>query len=99
MDGLKASIEKTNWSDVRTQVKKLNPNLTEIIDRLDPPYPLYKAPFPFGAEFIRQGRLFLPNDHGDIVSLNDAIISKEIKDELSYNIGTNPIHIITHKSI
>ncbi|MFN7096234.1 MAG: hypothetical protein ACK4PR_01545 [Gammaproteobacteria bacterium] len=94
---MKPSIEKVFWSDVRSNVIELNPVLSEIIDRLNPPYPLFKASFPFGTEFIKKGKLYLPNQRDDFVSLTD-IESNELKEELGYNIGTNPVSMVLQKS-
>ena len=91
-------IEKIVWSDIRTKVAELNPELAAIVDRLDPPYPLFKASFPFGAEFIKQGKLYLPNEHGEFVPLSDSTISRELKEELSYNIGSNPVSMVLGES-
>ena len=92
------SIKKVFWPDVRAKVTKLNPALAAIIDRLDPPYPLFKAAFPYGTEFVKQGKLYLPNEEGHFVPLTDPGISRELKEELGYNIGTNPVSMVLHKS-
>ena len=93
------SIEKVFWPDVRAKIAELNPELTGIIDRLDPPYPLFKAAFPFGTEFVKQGKLYLPNQRGDFVPLTDPAISNELRKELGYNVGSNPVSMVLQKSV
>lgn len=75
------------WEDVRTSVKKVNPELAEIIDRINPDkrYPLIKASYRFGDLIVKDGVTQLPDKNGTLLPLTDPSIRKNIKEQLSYS--------------
>ncbi len=89
----KSSMHKVYWQDVRTQVKAKNPELAAVIDEVNPgeSHPLYQVSYPFGAEVLKEGILFIPNKDGDLVPLTDPQISDELRRDLDYNLNSNPI--------
>lgn len=100
--GLLPTIKKVKWADVRQQLQIVNPELTGIIDRLsidDKKYRLYEASYPYGCQSVRQGKLFLPNNAGELVPLNDSSLPTNIVKDLSYNLGSNPVTLVLAKTL
>ncbi|MCL5260438.1 MAG: hypothetical protein M1561_01970 [Gammaproteobacteria bacterium] len=96
------NIKKIPWSEARKQLQVVNPELAEIIDRLgvsDKKYPLYEASYPYGCQSVRKGKLYLPNNEGKLVSLLDGSLSSSLAQDLSYNLGTNPVCVILTNAI
>jgi hypothetical protein len=89
-------IKKVQWKEIRKEVEAVNKPLAKIIDDLDPKpeYALYKASYPFGCETVREGRLHIPNEDGEMLPLQDPRVPEEFRRELSYNVGTNPVCLI-----
>lgn len=87
---------KTSWKNVREEVWLVNQKLVEIIDQIDPSedYVMYKATYPYGEEILKKGKLYLPNNAPSMVSLEDSTLTNEIRENLGYNIGTNPVSLI-----
>ncbi len=96
----KSHIKEVAWDDVREQVKKVNPELHEIIDQLatDRTYKLYKGCYPYGYESVKQGKLFWVNSEGQAVPLTDHSIDNQLKNELGYNLGSNPVSLVLKNS-
>ncbi len=82
----KAVLKKLTWKGVRKDVIKVNPDLVEQIDKIDPSdeFILYKVSYPFGSNILKDCVLQLPNKRGDLVSVNDPQIDSDIKENLSY---------------
>lgn len=97
----KPHLEELTWAQVRADVHKVNPELAEIIDKLNPgrEYTLFKARYPYGAEILRRGDLHLPNAQGEIVSLTHSTIPNHIQDKLGYNLNSNPVTLVLKNSI
>jgi len=89
-------IEKLSWPQIRQSVREVNPELAEIIDDLDPDdsFSLFRVKYPFGAEILKRGTLHLPMENGDILPITDQLIPKEVRDELSYNLMSNPVTLV-----
>ncbi len=86
------SIEEMTWQNIRAEVLSLNPELTEIIDDLNPDdsLTLFKVRYPFGAKILKHGTLYLPNKLGQLVPITDSSILSHIKEKLGYNLFSNP---------
>ncbi|MCK4608289.1 MAG: hypothetical protein KAT71_02300 [Gammaproteobacteria bacterium] len=93
------NIKKVSWEEIRVQVKNVNKELFQVIDNLSPgpDYTLYKAVHPFGHESVKGGTLFLPDKDGHAVSLLDHS-DKEMRDDLSYNVLSNPVSLVLKNS-
>jgi hypothetical protein len=94
MKEVKNCIEELSWQDVRKDIEKVNPKLTAIIDDISPDssYKMFKASYAFGEEMLREGCLHIPNAEGILIPLTAA--SKNFRESLSYNLGSNPVSII-----
>jgi hypothetical protein len=81
------SYKEVYWEDVREDVRKVNPELAKIIDRINPDkhYPLIKASYRFGDLIVKDGIPQLPAKNGELVPLMDASVRKNVKDQLSYS--------------
>jgi len=97
----RSTIQTTTWKKVRDRVAKVNPDLCSIIDQLNPSstkYPLYEARYPFGVNSVAKGQLLLPNEQGRLVQL-EASADKKMKQDLGYNLGSNPVTLVLENSI
>jgi hypothetical protein len=101
-EAYKSRLIQVDWADIRAKIEGLNPVLAELIDdlNLDPKkYLLFKATYPFGTESIKEGKFYLPNSSGQMVPLTDNRITQVIRDQLSYNIGSNPVSIVLKNTL
>lgn len=86
------SLEEVEWSQVRSAVKKVNPEIAEKIDALGTgkDFTLYRARYPFGSTILNKSTLYVPHE-GKLVSLQDDSIPEKLKEDLQYgtDIATN----------
>jgi hypothetical protein len=89
-------LEKLYWRDVKSDIFKVNQELAEIIDKLNPPDDcfFYKAVYPYGDEVLLNGEFRLPAFNGKKYALADQEVPDEVKKEIGYNPGTHPALII-----
>ncbi len=95
------NIKKVCWTDVRTSIKAINPNLFKILDKISPSkdFSFYKAVYPFGCQILKNGKFFLPAKNSELIDLADSRIEKNIREDLSYNFPTTPVFITLKKSL
>lgn len=95
-----AAIERVTWKEISKVFKKANIELGSIIDELDPDtgYSLYDVHYPFGAEPLKDGYLYIPNGRGELSLLNSNDIDQQTKEDLGYNLGSNPASLILSRS-
>lgn len=79
-------IKKVYWDDVREQVAAVNPEFAAEVDKLSPgkDLPLYHVAYSYGESLIKDGKLYIPNDEGEIVSINDSSVPQSLKDSFLY---------------
>lgn len=89
-----------SWEDVRDDFHRLNKELAEVIDDLNPPksFRLYKAKYCFGSEYLKYGKLQLPGPGKTLIPLTSPDVPKQVFDDLSYNIGSNPVCFVIDKT-
>lgn len=92
----KPSIKKISWKEARLKVKSVNPELFAIIEKLDPSpdYGLYDLHLPYGCECVKKGKAYLPDADGKMVSFDAPSLDNKLKDDLSYNVGSNPVSLV-----
>ncbi len=93
-------MEKVYWNDVRDQLLELNPALVAILDELSPSqeFYFYKVSYPYGAKILRKGAFYFPYN-GRMTALTDPRVPQEIREDLDYNLNSNPAGIqLTHMS-
>lgn len=95
-----AGMEKLFWKDVRDQVLKVNPDLTHLIDTLNPDkkFPLYLARYPYGTQ-MDDGQFNYPLPDGQLVKRDNPKLSEEIKKHFEYSGLINPIALILEKTV
>lgn len=98
---LESTIKEVQWKDVEKEVATVNPRLHKIICELDPgpEYRLYVGEYPYGAEILKNGQHFIPVAKHGMVPLTSEHVPKKIKEDLSYNIETNPVTLILENSL
>ncbi|MBU0744079.1 MAG: hypothetical protein KKE11_01740 [Gammaproteobacteria bacterium] len=92
----KREISIVTWKEVRDEVLKVNPELGQLIDFIDPSddYKLIKASYLYGDLFVDNGVAQLPINN-KLLPTSDPSINKQLKDELSYNLM--PLTLILDK--
>ncbi|MFN3234107.1 MAG: hypothetical protein ACE365_01680 [Gammaproteobacteria bacterium] len=97
----KVIFQQVTWESVAKRVRTVNPELHKIICDLSPDdsYRLYTGEYPFGCEFVKEGRFQLPTKGDELRPLTDPNIPKQIQEDLSYNEGTNPACLLLKNSI
>jgi hypothetical protein len=95
-----ATIEMVTWKEIREDFIKANHELGFIIDELspNPSYTFYDTHYPFGSESLKNGFLYIPNGNGGLSLLNSSDIDQKIKEDLSYNLDSNPASLILSRS-
>ncbi len=91
--------KEVTWDEVRDEVMKVNPTLASIIDEFNPSskYPLILASYPFGTNIRNKGELLLPTEHGQLATLDESIISSNLREKLSYS--PSPLVFILDKCV
>lgn len=85
-------LVEQHWPDVAEQVRALKPELADIIDSLNPDqkHSFFRLRYNFGDEIVQRGKLFLPTEEGELISIDDPKIPCSLRDRLNYNAGSNP---------
>ncbi len=90
------SLEVVTWSDVKLQVKKINPwfyNEAEDVKGIDN-FKLIKVTYPYGADIIKRGEFQL-NIEGNITPFSELSKNSKIAKLLQYRWSTIPFGIIS----
>lgn len=100
MNKKKAFMQKIFWADIKSQVEKVNPTFAKLIDERSPgqDFYFYKATYPYGAPVLNKAVLMIPNQTGEVVPITDASIASTIKEDLGYNLNSNPVSMILSNS-
>lgn len=90
-----SKFHKVRLDEVLPELTQVNPKLATILEELSPgkEFRLYYGEYPFGENFVEQGKFHIPIN-GSMVTLDHPSIPKQYKDDLSYNIGTNPASVL-----
>jgi len=94
-------LQCLTWQDVKSDFFRLNKELAEIIDEINPPddFRLYKAQYPYGSIYIQNGHLHLPDGQSGLVRLDNPKIPKQIQADLHYQYGTYPVAFVLDKIV
>ncbi|MFT3742568.1 MAG: hypothetical protein QM752_07970 [Gammaproteobacteria bacterium] len=97
----KASLQKIAWQDIRATISAINPELTAIIDALDPgpDLPLYRARYPYGSTVLKEGLFQIPTADGRVVPMADASIPDHVKINFAYAAHDIPGGIVLNHSL
>lgn len=95
------AYEELTWRSIRDVVATLNPELSAILDELDPSddCTFFKFTYQYGDEMLRQTTLYLPTTAGGLVPISHPGVSQHLKDSLSYNFGSNPVGMLLKNSM
>jgi hypothetical protein len=98
---MKAHIKQVTWQEARKEVMRANPELAGLIDNIDPgsEYTLYKACYPYGYESVQNGCFCWPDKDGNPFPLADSDVSNKIKEDLLYNLGSNPVTLVLKNAL
>jgi hypothetical protein len=90
-----------SWQEVKSDFFRLNKELAEIIDEINPPddFRLYKAQYPYGSIYIQNGHLHLPDGQSGLTRLDNPSVPKQIQDDLYYQHGTYPVAFVLDKIV
>jgi hypothetical protein len=82
----KCVIQEGSWSDFRNEVKKVNLELFNIIEKISPneKYRLIKAKYAYGEKITDLGRICVPDKLGRLTNLDDPNVSPDLKEKLAY---------------
>ena len=61
-------------------------------------FKLYKARYPYGAIYIQNGQLHLPDGNEGLIRLDNPNVPKQIQEDLHYKLGTYPVAFILDKN-
>lgn len=79
-------ITEGTWLDFRDDVKRVEPELFQIIEKLNPgkKYTLIKARYLYGEKITDFGTIRVPDGKGKLVRLDDPNVSPDLKTKLGY---------------
>ncbi|MCH9770199.1 MAG: hypothetical protein K0U12_04905, partial [Gammaproteobacteria bacterium] len=96
----KQGLVKTQWKNIREDVKKVEPVFTKLVDALNPNknFSVYLAYFPYGALKGDTKCSFLPLMNGEFCRLDSPSIPNIVKKDLGYGIGSSPFGMVLDKN-
>jgi len=79
-------MREGSWKDFREDVKKVNPELFNIIEKISPDdkYRLIKVTYLYGEKITDLGTVCVPDMRGKLARLDDPQVSSKLKDQLGY---------------
>lgn len=97
---MELTIRLTTWKDCAEQVKRVNPELYNIIANIDPndSFRLYVGEYPYGCHILKRGKFHIPIRGHGMVPINHPSVPKRIRSDLSYNVETNPVSLVLQNS-
>ncbi|MDX2165258.1 MAG: hypothetical protein SFW07_07585 [Gammaproteobacteria bacterium] len=80
------SVKEGTWEDFRHDVKKVNPKLFEIIEKISPSnkYKLLEVTYVYGEKITDMGTICLPDKNGRTVRLDDPTLPEKYREQLGY---------------
>ncbi|MCW5588845.1 MAG: hypothetical protein KIT27_04195 [Legionellales bacterium] len=92
-------IQEITWDEARPSLHKLQPELTNIIDKIGPSreHTFFKVRYYYGMNILKHGIFYLPKDNGELKPLTD--FPPEIRSKLDYNLYSNPVTAILNNSV
>lgn len=80
------NVDYVYWCDIRERVLKINPELCNAIDAVNPgkKYRLLRAKYNFGDVVVDSGVTYLPTTSGSLEPLNSQKVPLRIQEDLGY---------------
>ena len=93
-------IDVYTWGEIRNTVAQFHPELVKRIDHISPSdsYKIYKVRYPFGATILDNSVLHVPLPTGEVVSIDDPRVDKQIRHDL-FRARIIPWGIVLNRSI
>lgn len=90
------SFSEVSWADVRTVVKRLNPDLFEAIEaiELDSSYKLFVGEYAYGAPVIDEHGIFNIQVDDQLIPLNSMDMDAYFRKQLSYHYHGVPLGLV-----
>lgn len=100
MSGPIEHMRELQWLEARDFLRKVNPELTSIIDELNPgrEHTIFKVTYPYGDAILKEGVLHLPRSDGGIAPITSQCFGDDIREKLGYNLNSNPVSVILNNS-
>lgn len=92
-----SSIRPVEWQEVRQIVKESAPDVYAALDALLPSakYPLFEVCYSYGATMVDQrGHFQLPDKQGQLQSIVDGELPKQLQAALNYNSPSMPLGLV-----
>lgn len=79
-------VEEVCWDEVRDEVYKVNLELAEICDSINPgkQHTLLKIKYPYGSKIVDKGVFNLPLVNTELLSINDRSMPFFLREKLTY---------------
>jgi hypothetical protein len=89
-------IIKTNWSEVKENVKHCNKRFFELIENINPDnsMPLYLAKYDYGKTIGAKNNFFIPNENSGESCLGLGHLPNYIEKDLGYGKDSSPLGLI-----
>ena len=93
------SCKEVSWAEIRNQVKQINKNLYEAIEKinLSADFKLIKATYSFGDLILKNGKLNLPISREEIIPFDDPKVPQHLQQQLNYS--KIPMFLILQKAV
>lgn len=97
----KPTLKEVGWAEVSDEVKAVNPEIYSVLNQVSPEKELrlYVGEYPFGCKILKGGKFHVPLESGEMVPLNDHNVPKQLQNDLSYNVWTNPASLVLKNCI
>ena len=96
------NIETLTWKEAREEVQKVNPDLTTILDEVDPREQdtFYKMGYSFGSPIFEQGKFFILNKKNKTISCTDQEIQETQEGHKNFfNHTSFPFGLVLNKNV
>ena len=90
--------EILSWKDIKNEIKHHNPVFFKLVEAINPPkqLKLIKATYLYGQIIVDEGRINIPNQKYELVSIANPQFPKELRNLLDYS--PIPLGMLLNKS-
>lgn len=83
---IELNLEEVKWSDIRDDLYKINPELTQKCDYIHMynKCPIFKVKYPYGLLIVKNGEFFLPTLDRQLISIQNTRIPETLRQSLTY---------------
>ena len=93
-------IKELTWEQARVKVAPLNPEFSQIIDRIAPDdrHTLFEVEYKFGDNMLKKNSKFLIPYNNNLLPISDNSLPKKLKAKLNYNFESNPVGMVVNNT-